>query len=108
VSRKHAMEMLLTGDMISAAEAHRIGLVNRVVPPGEEREETLRLARRILSGSAASIRIGKPAFQAQLDMDRAEAYAHTSRIMVENMLIADAKEGIAAFLAKRSPEWKDS
>ena len=107
VARKHAMEMLLTGEKVSAADAHRIGLVNRVTPAGEERAEAMRLARRIASGSAASIRLGKPAFYAQLEMNFAAAYDHASRVMVENMLIADAKEGIGAFLAKRPPKWKD-
>jgi enoyl-CoA hydratase/carnithine racemase len=108
VARKHAMEMLLTGDMVSAADAARIGLLNRVVRPGEERAETMRLAQRIASRSAASIRLGKRAFYAQLEMNLADAYDYASRIMVQNMLIADAKEGIAAFLAKRSPQWTDT
>jgi enoyl-CoA hydratase/carnithine racemase len=107
VARKHAMELLLTGDSVSAAEARRIGLLNRVVPAGEERAEAVRLAQRIASRSTASIRLGKRAFYAQIEMDLADAYDHASRIMVENMLIADAKEGIAAFLAKRSPQWTD-
>jgi enoyl-CoA hydratase/carnithine racemase len=107
VARKHAMEMLLGGEMVSAADALRIGLVNRVTPAGEERAEAVRLARRIASHSTASIRLGKPAFYAQLEMSLADAYDHASRIMAENMLIADAKEGIAAFLAKRPPQWKD-
>jgi enoyl-CoA hydratase/carnithine racemase len=106
VSRKHAMEMLLTGDMVSAADAARIGLVNRVVQPGEERAEAMRLARRIASRSAASIRIGKQAFYAQHEMALADAYDYASRVMVQNMLIGDAKEGIAAFLAKRPPRWE--
>ena len=105
VTRKHAMEMLLTGDAISAADAQRIGLVNRVVEPGEERAETLRLARRITSRSPDAIRIGKRAFYTQQEMPLAQAYDYASRIMVENMLIGDAKEGIAAFVAKRPPKW---
>ncbi len=105
VTRKHAMEMLLTGDAISAADALRIGLVNRVVEPGEERAETLRLAHRITSRSPDAIRIGKRAFYTQQEMPLAQAYDYASRIMVENMLIADAKEGIAAFIAKRPPKW---
>jgi enoyl-CoA hydratase/carnithine racemase len=107
VARKHAMEMLLTGDMVSAADALRIGLVNRVVPAGEERAEALRIARRIASKSPAAITIGKKAFYAQIEMGLADAYDHTSRIMVENMLNLDAKEGIGAFLAKRAPKWSD-
>jgi len=105
VARKHAMEMLLTGDMVSAAEALRIGLVNRVVAAGEERAAALALARRIASKSAAAITAGKRAFYAQLEMALPDAYDYTSRIMVENMLNPDAKEGIAAFLAKRPPKW---
>lgn len=99
--------MLLTGDAISAADACRMGLVNCVVPAGEERAEAMRLARRIASKSARAIRIGKQAFQAQLAMGLADAYEHASRVMVENLLDADAKEGIGAFLAKRPPQWDD-
>jgi enoyl-CoA hydratase/carnithine racemase len=107
VAPKHAMEMLLTGDVMSAADACRIGLVNRAVPAGQERAEAMRLARRVASKSAHAIRFGKQAFHTQLAMSLAEAYAHTSRVMVENMLDADAKEGIGAFLAKRPPQWGD-
>jgi len=107
VARKHAMEMLLTGDIVPAADAARIGLVNRVVGPGEERAEAMRLARRIASRSAASIRIGKQAFYVQHEMALAAAYDYASRVMVENLLNGDAKEGIAAFLAKRPPPWED-
>jgi enoyl-CoA hydratase/carnithine racemase len=105
VGRKHAMEMLLTGDFVPAADALRIGLVNRVARAGEERAEAMRLARLIASKSPAAIRIGKPAFYRQLEMPLAEAYERVSRVMVENMLNPDASEGIAAFLAKRSPNW---
>jgi enoyl-CoA hydratase/carnithine racemase len=107
VAPKHAMEMLLTGDALSAADARRIGLVNRVVPAGQERAEAMRLARHIASKSAAAIRVGKQAFHSQLEMSLADAYAHAARVMVENMLDVDAKEGIAAFLAKRPPQWGD-
>ena len=107
VAPKHAMEMLLTGDALSAADACRIGLVNRVVPAGQERAEAMRLARHIASKSTVAIRVGKQAFHAQLEMSLADAYAHAARVMVENMLDVDAKEGIAAFLAKRPPQWGD-
>jgi enoyl-CoA hydratase/carnithine racemase len=107
VAPKHAMEMLLTGDAISAADARRIGLVNRVVPAGEERAEAMRLARRIASKSAHAIRFGKQAFRPQLAMSLADAYDHASRVMVENLFDADAEEGIGAFLAKRPPQWRD-
>jgi enoyl-CoA hydratase/carnithine racemase len=108
VAPKHAMEMLLTGDVLTAAEAHRIGLLNRVVPNGQERTEAMRLAHLIASKSAVAIRVGKRTFHAQSAMDLADAYAHTSRVMVENLLHVDAKEGIGAFLAKRPPQWNDS
>jgi enoyl-CoA hydratase/carnithine racemase len=107
VASKHAMEMLLTGDAISAADACRMGLVNRVVPAGEEQAEAMRLARRIASKSARAIRVGKRAFHAQFAMGLADAYEHASRVMVENLFDADAREGIGAFLAKRPPQWDD-
>jgi enoyl-CoA hydratase/carnithine racemase len=105
VSRKHAMEMLLTGDMISAEEAARFGLVNRVVPPGSEREEALKLARQISAKSAATVKIGKEAFYQQLEMSLAEAYRYAAEVMVENMMARDAEEGISAFIEKRAPNW---
>ena len=105
VAPKHALEMLLTGDALSAADALRVGLVNRVVPTGEERSEAMRLARHIATKSPAAIRLGKKAFHTEVEMSLADAYAYASRIMVENMLGADAKEGIEAFLAKRPPQW---
>jgi enoyl-CoA hydratase/carnithine racemase len=107
VSRKHAMEMLLTGDLISAEDAARIGLINRVVAAGSEREEALTLARKIASKSTHVVKIGKEAFYRQLELDLAAAYAYASNIMVENMLARDAEEGIAAFVEKRPPAWED-
>src|SRR5436189_3518111 len=92
VARKHAMEMLLTGDMISAEDALRIGLVNRVVAPGNERKEALKLARQIASKSALTVKIGKEAFYRQLDMSLADAYRYASDVMVDNMLVRDAQE----------------
>src|SRR5437016_9556107 len=83
VPRKQAMEMLLTGEMISAEDAYRIGLVNRVVKAGRAREEALELARKIGAKSAAVVKLGKEAFYQQLDMNIAEAYAYTSEIMVK-------------------------
>jgi enoyl-CoA hydratase/carnithine racemase len=107
VSRKAAMEMLLTGELMDAADARRIGLVNRVVPAGTERAATLALARQIASKSALTVKIGKEAFYRQLEMSLAEAYRYTSNVMVENMLARDAEEGIGAFIDKRSPNWED-
>ncbi len=107
VARKHAMEMLLTGEMISAEHAERIGLVNRVVAPGAEREEALRIAKTITAKSALTVKIGKEAFYRELEMPLADAYRYASEVMVENMLARDAAEGIGAFLEKREPKWED-
>jgi enoyl-CoA hydratase/carnithine racemase len=107
VAPKHAMEMLLTGDAVTAAEAERIGLVNRVVAAGEERAEAMRLARHIATKSARAIRMRKRAFHGQRTMGLDDAYAHAAGVMVENLLDADAAEGIGAFLAKRQPQWND-
>ena len=107
VAPKHAMEMLLTGEAVSTEAAQRIGLVNRVVPAGRERDEALALAREIASKSALTVKIGKEAFYRQLEMNLADAYAYASNTMVENMLARDAEEGIGAFIEKRSPKWQD-
>jgi enoyl-CoA hydratase/carnithine racemase len=107
VSRKHAMEMLLTGEMISAEYAERIGLVNRVVAAGSERQTAIDLARQIAGKSILTVKIGKEAFYRQLEMDLAEAYEYTTGVMVENMLARDAEEGIDAFIEKRDPRWED-
>ena len=107
VAPKHAMEMLLTGDTVSAEEARRIGLVNRVVAPGRERDEAIALAEQIASKSSATLKLGKQAFYAQVEMNLADAYRYASRVMVENMMLHDAAEGIEAFLEKRDPVWED-
>jgi len=107
VSRKHAMQMLLTGDLISAEDAARIGLVNEVVLPGEERAAALKLAQKIAGKSTAIVKIGKEAFYRQAEMSLADAYDYASRVMVENMLARDAEEGISAFIEKREPKWQD-
>jgi enoyl-CoA hydratase/carnithine racemase len=107
VARKHAMEMLLTGDMISAEDALRIGLVNRVVAPGTEREEALALGRKIAAKSAHVVKIGKEAFYRQVELGLKDAYRYAAEVMVENMLARDAEEGINAFVEKREPKWED-
>jgi enoyl-CoA hydratase/carnithine racemase len=107
LSRKHAMEMLLTGDMIAADEAARIGLINRVAAPGAERDEALKLARQIATKSATTVKIGKEAFYRQLEMPLADAYRYAADVMVENMMVRDAEEGISAFIEKRQPKWED-
>ncbi|HVZ90579.1 MAG TPA: enoyl-CoA hydratase [Rhizomicrobium sp.] len=107
VSRKHAMEMLLTGETISAEEALRIGLVNRVVAHEALEAETVALARKIASKPRATVKIGKEAFYRQLEMPLSDAYDYASRVMTENMLHAEAREGICAFVEKRNPKWPE-
>lgn len=105
VMPKKAMEMLLTGDTISAQEALEFGLVNRVVPPNELDATVMDLARKISAASSQTLAIGKPAFYRQLEMDRPAAYKFAQGVMVDNLMAEDAKEGITAFLDKREPRW---
>jgi enoyl-CoA hydratase/carnithine racemase len=106
IGAKKAMEMLLTGTPISAREAERVGLVNRVVPWDLLSEETLQLAWQILAASSYTVGLGKRAFYQQLALDHAGAYAVAQPVMVENALAADAQEGMKAFLEKRQPRWE--
>jgi enoyl-CoA hydratase/carnithine racemase len=106
LSAKHAMEMLLLGEMVTAEEAARMGLVNRVAPAGGALAEAGRLAAVIASKSPATVRIGKMAFYEQREMGLSAAYDHASAVMVENMLAHDAVEGIGAFMEKRTPVWE--
>jgi enoyl-CoA hydratase/carnithine racemase len=107
VGRKHATEMLFTGDMVSADDAYRIGLVNRVVAPGAAREEAVQLARKIAAKSAAVVRLGKEAFYRQLEMNVVDAYNYANEVMLKNMMARDAEEGMSAFVEKRTPVWED-
>ena len=107
VSRKHAMEMLLTGELIAAEHAARIGLINHVTEPGRERDEALKLAKTIAAKSALTVKLGKEAFCRQIEMPVHQAYSYTAEVMVENMLARDAEEGIGAFIDKRPPKWED-
>ena len=107
VSRKKAMRMLITGEPISAQYAKEIGLINDYFDSLKLEEEVLKLAETIISKSTKVVKIGKSAFYKQLSMPLDEAYKYTSRVMSENMMSLDAKEGISAFLEKRSPKWKD-
>lgn len=105
VSRKHAMEMLLTGETIDAATAREFGLVNRVVPREYLTQVVTKYAQTIVSKSPLTVKIGKEAFYAQAEMGLSDAYDYAARVMVENMLARDAEEGIGAFIGKRKPEW---
>jgi enoyl-CoA hydratase/carnithine racemase len=106
VGRKHAMEMLLTGEPIDAATAQSWGLVNRVVPSSRLDAEIRRFTDIILSRSSATIRFGKQAFYRQIDHPLAAAYDIASEVMACNLLLDDAAEGIDAFLQKRPASWR--
>lgn len=103
VGPRKAMEMLLTGTPISARDAERAGLVNRVVPPDRLAEETMNLAQQIIRASSYALGIGKRAFYEQVALDRPRAYEVAEKVMVENALAPDAQEGMRAFLEKRPP-----
>jgi enoyl-CoA hydratase/carnithine racemase len=107
VAPKHAMEMLLTGELADAETAYRIGLVNRVVDAGSTVAEAQALAQKIAAKSTHVLAIGKKAFYAQREMSLADAYDYTADVMVQNMLARDAEEGIGAFVEKREPKWRD-
>ena len=107
VSRKKTMKMLLTGDHIDAKYAKEIGLINDHYPFSKLDDEVLKLAKKITSKSNLTIKIGKKAFYKQLEMPLKSAYKYTSKVMTENAMALDAKEGISAFLEKRNPNWKN-
>lgn len=106
MGRKQAMEMLLTGDFIDAAEAQRRGLVNRVVPLEQLDAEVKKLTDSICAKSAVAIGMGKQMFYKQLEMGLEGAYQLASETMACNMMSEDAGAGIDAFMEKRKPEWK--
>ena len=107
VSRKKTMKMLLTGEPITSRHAKEIGLINDHFQNSSLEEEVSKLAETIASKSNKVVKIGKEAFYKQLEMPLSEAYKYTSEVMSENMMVLDAKEGIAAFLEKRIPNWKN-
>ena len=106
VGQKKSMEMLLTGEFVSAEEALAEGLINKVVPAQELEAETRKLAEQIAEASPLVVGVGKQAFYRQLEMSTEQAYAYTKEVMSFNATFADAQEGICAFLEKRKPEWK--
>jgi enoyl-CoA hydratase/carnithine racemase len=107
VPRKQAMEMLLTGEPVSATTAQSIGLINRVVAAGSERDAAIALAEKVALKSAYTVKLGKAAFYRQAEMGLADAYRYAAEVMTENMMARDAEEGIGAFIEKRDPKWQD-
>ena len=108
IHRKHAMEMALIGDMLSADDAVRMGLINRKVPAVDLRTDVESLAHRIAAKSAEGIRQGKEAFYRQVDMPVEDAFAFAREEMIKAMTTSDAKEGLQAFFDKRDPQWGDA
>jgi enoyl-CoA hydratase/carnithine racemase len=107
VGRKRALEMLLTGEFISAAAAMDYGLINRVVSQDALEGETLQLAERIARYSLVPLSIGKQAFYQQIHMDDRRAYQYAREVISANAVMSDAVEGVSAFLEKRAPVWKE-
>ena len=107
VPRKQAMEMLLTGEPVPALRAREIGLINRVVTPGAERDAAIALAQQVALKSAYTVKLGKEAFYRQAEMSLADAYRYAAEVMTKNLLARDAEEGIGAFIEKRAPVWRD-
>src|SRR6202171_3746954 len=107
VPRKQAMEMLLTGEPVSATTAKDIGLINRVVAAGTERDAAIALAERVALKTAYTVKLGKAAFYRQAEMSLAEADRYAAEVMTENMMARDAEEGIGAFIETREPKWRD-
>ena len=107
VTNKNSMEMLLTGELISSEKAEKIGLINKVIDDSNLQSYTLKMALKISKKSSMTVKIGKKAFYKQVDMTLSEAYDYASKVMVDNMLKADAEEGIDAFIEKRNPNWQD-
>ena len=107
LSNKHSMEMLLIGELISSEKAAKIGLINEVSHDNKLKDFVLNKANKISKKSAVTLKIGKQAFYKQIDMKLSDAYDYASKVMVENMLKLDAKEGIDAFINKRKPKWQD-
>ena len=106
IGRKRALDMLLTGRMISAKEAEQYGLINKVVPGDQLTAETTALARRIAEASPLTLSLGKSAFYTQVNLADSQAYDYAKQAIVNNLFAEDAQEGLSAFLEKRKPAWK--
>lgn len=108
IPRKHAFEMLTTGEFMPATRAAELGLINRTVPSDQLESETRSMAETIASKLSAAVKVGKEAYYQQLEMPIEQAYAYTSDVIVENLMQRDTIEGMAAFLEKRTPDWEKS
>ncbi len=107
IGRRRAMEMLLTGRFVSAEEAERFGLINRIVPPQDLAEESKKWALDIAQFSRFTLGLGKQAFYDQVDLDEKSAYQYGKEVISMNCMADDAREGMTAFLQKRAPVWSD-
>ncbi|MEX5596696.1 enoyl-CoA hydratase [Pseudophaeobacter sp. C1-32P7] len=108
IPRKHAFELLTTGEFMSAVRAAELGLINRAVPEEDLEAETLKMAETIASKLGSAVKIGKEAYYRQIEMPLDEAYAYTSGVIVENLMHRDTIEGLNAFIEKRPPNWEDN
>jgi enoyl-CoA hydratase/carnithine racemase len=106
LSKKKALEMLLSGDMIDAAEAERLGIVNKVVPADKQEEETWAFAEKLIQKSPLAVEMGKHFYYKTLDMPFQQKFAHSSEVFSRLCSTEDAQEGVCAFLEKRKPAWK--
>ena len=107
IGRRRALDMLFTGRFVSAQDAEKFGLINKVVSPNNLAEETERWAMEIAQYSRFTLEFGKKAFYNQIDKDEASAYNYAKEAIAQNCLSEDAQEGMKAFLEKRKPQWKD-
>jgi enoyl-CoA hydratase/carnithine racemase len=105
IGRKRALQMLMTGKLISAETAAEWGLINAVVPAGELESAARELALSIATASSLTVALGKQAFYSQIDLDQPKAYAYAKEVMSMNAMAVDAQEGMCAFLEKRQPAW---
>ena len=107
VSRKHSLQMLLTGDPVDATFAEKIGLINEAIPPGQLSARVMEVAKKIASKSSFVVQLGKSAFVEQSAKSAEDAYTYCNEVVIRNLKAEDAQEGISAFLQKRTPRWTD-
>jgi enoyl-CoA hydratase/carnithine racemase len=106
LGKQKVMEMHLSGDMIGAAEALRLGLVNKVVPLEKLEEETFTLAQKIIQKSPLAVKLGKHYYYQVINMPFRQRFAYSSEVFARLCTSEDAQEGVEAFLSKRTPVWQ--